>query len=713
MRSLPRRLGLAVVLFVSLLSLWKSFSVDRLAVSRRTVGAQQEQEKLRQTETKNQLLKRELQECYGQLLNLQRTNDSAQSSLARALKCQVIHVSIVCAGYNSTRSLVTLIKSVLFYRKNPLHLHLVTDSVAHSILSTLFKTWEIPQVEYSFYLTDKVAKDVNWIPNKHYSGVYGLMKLVLTKALPLSLAKTIVLDTDVTFACDIAQLWKLFDSFGPEHAIALVENQSDWYLGKLWKHHKPWPALGRGFNTGVILLHLGKLRSKGWDELWRNVAERELSSMYFTSLADQDIFNAVINSYPALLLPLPCQWNVQLGDNTLSEVCYSEVEDLKVIHWNSPKKLRVKNKHVQYFRNLYLTFLEYDGNLLRRELISCNRSSPNESGPSSQDQLQGLDEDDPCYEFRRGNITRYRTHLYYMEYEYPSSPDYVTLVTQLSMDRLQMVEALCKHWSGPISLALYLSDSEVQQFLSFTLNSEVLSKRRNIGYHIVYRDGPLYPVNHLRNVALDQADTPYVFLSDIDFLPMFGLFEALKNYIRFLRMDAPNMGLYRALVVPAFETHRYRVEFPTSKAKLLKMLDDGRVFTFRHDVWCAGHAATDFARWKTATTPYDVNWQPHFEPYVVVRKEVVRFDSRFLGFGWNKVSHALELQAQGYTFTVLPNAFVVHLPHAPSLDIARFRSSKKYRDCLKSLKQEFVEYINVRYGKQLMTDPESTTVRCS
>lgn len=80
MRSLPRRLGLAVVLFVSLLSLWKSFSVDRLVVSRRTVGAQQEQEKLRQVETKNQLLKRELQECYGQLLNLQRTNDSAQVS---------------------------------------------------------------------------------------------------------------------------------------------------------------------------------------------------------------------------------------------------------------------------------------------------------------------------------------------------------------------------------------------------------------------------------------------------------------------------------------------------------------------------------------------------------------------------------------------------------------------------------------------------------
>ena len=35
-----------------------------------------------------------------------------------------------------------------------------------------------------------------------------------------------------------------------KEVIGLVENQSDWYLGNLWKNHKPWPALGRGFNTG-------------------------------------------------------------------------------------------------------------------------------------------------------------------------------------------------------------------------------------------------------------------------------------------------------------------------------------------------------------------------------------------------------------------------------------------------------------------------------
>jgi glycosyltransferase-like protein LARGE len=39
----------------------------------------------------------------------------------------------------------------------------------------------------------------------------------------------------------------------------------------------------------------------------------------------------------------------------------------------------------------------------------------------------------------------------------------------------------------------------------------------------------------------------------------------------------------------------------------------------------------------------------------------------------------MELEATGFEFLVLPNVFVVHMPHAPSLDIAKFRTSKQYR----------------------------------
>lgn len=90
-----------------------------------------------------------------------------------------------------------------------------------------------------YFLNFIVKPDISWIPNRHYSGVYGLMKLTLPKTLPASMNKVriyfffvllrmifnmtnlwmtnvflyfqvIVLDTDVTFATDIAELWKIF-----------------------------------------------------------------------------------------------------------------------------------------------------------------------------------------------------------------------------------------------------------------------------------------------------------------------------------------------------------------------------------------------------------------------------------------------------------------------------------------------------------------------
>lgn len=610
-------------------------------------------------------------------------------------KCELIHVACVCAGHNASRDVVTLVKSVLFHRRNPLHFHFITDTVANRILSSLFQSWMVPSVQVSFYDADELKSEVSWIPNKHYSGIYGLMKLTLTKALPSDLSKVIVLDTDITFATDIAELWGIFRKFTDKQVIGLVENQSDWYLGNLWKNHKPWPALGRGFNTGVILLYLERLRRIGWEQMWRLTAERELMSMLSTSLADQDIFNAFIKQNPVLVHQLPCFWNVQLSDHTRSEQCYTEVSDLKVIHWNSPKKLRVKNKHVEFFRNLYLTFLEYDGNLLRRELFGC----PSQASPDSvqlQADLEELDEDDQCYDFRRERLTVHRVHLYFLQYEYTPTEDDtdITLVAQLSMDRLQMLEAICKHWEGPISLALYMSDAEAQQFLRYAQASEVLKNRKNVGYHIVYKEGQFYPVNLVRNVALKNANTPYVFLTDVDFLPMYGLYEYLRRSV--VQLDMAHTK--KALVVPAFETLRYRLSFPKSKAELLSMLDIGTLYTFRYHVWPKGHAPTNYAKWRTATTPYKVEWESDFEPYVVVRKDCPEYDQRFVGFGWNKVSHIIELDAQEYDLMVLPNAFMIHMPHAPSFDISKFRSSSSYRNCLNTLKDEFHQDLSRKYG---------------
>ncbi|XP_048779564.1 xylosyl- and glucuronyltransferase LARGE1-like [Ostrea edulis] len=654
--------------------------------------------KLRELGSDNRALKKQLSLARIELtafeLNAEEQNPKLHknciSSQQEVPKCEVIHIAIVCSGHKSTRDVVTLIKSVLFYRKNPLHFHFISDTTAQVILNYLFETWKVPDVQISFYHADKVKGDIEWIPNKHYSGIYGLLKLVLPKTLPLSLEKVIVLDTDVSFATDIAELWKMFSFLTGTKVLGLVENQSDWYLGKIWKNHIPWPALGHGFNTGVILMNLGVLREMNWMEMWRKIAVKELETMQYTQLADQDIFNAVLKEHPYFVYHLPCQWNVQLSDNSKSEQCYSHVEELKIIHWNSPKKFKVKNKHVEYFRNLHLTFLEYDGNLLRRELFGCEKSEEDETNQESNTP----NEEDECYEFRLEQFVVHRTHLYYLDYDYTPEEYDVTLVAQLSMDRLQMLELICKHWDGPISLALYMSDAEAQQFLRYAQDSEILMKRKNIGYHIVYKDGQFYPVNYLRNVAMNQSQTSHMFLTDIDFLPMNDLYKNLKSIVSRIDMEKEN----KALVVPAFETQRYRFTFPNTKEELLNKLDNGEIFTFRYDVWPQGHLPTNYTKWRAASVMYSVTWEQDFEPYIVVKKGVPLFDQRFVGFGWNKVSHAILLDLLQYKFVVLPNAFIIHMPHAPSLEITKFRNSALYRNCLKTLKGEYQRDLSRRYG---------------
>lgn len=72
------------------------------------------------------------------------------------------------------------------------------------------------------------------------------------------------------------------------------------------------------------------------------------------------------------------------------------------------------------------------------------------------------------------------------------------------------------------------------------------------------------------------------------------------------------------------------------------------MYTFRYHVWTKGHAATNYSNWKTATEPYQVTWEPDFEPYIVVHKSAPLYDERFIGFGWNKVSYITHLTALGY-----------------------------------------------------------------
>lgn len=62
-------------------------------------------------------------------------------------------------------------------------------------------------------------------------------------------------------------------------------------------------------------------------------------------------------------------------------------------------------------------------------------------------------------------------------------------------------------------------------------------------------------MNYLRNVAMSHISTPFAFQMDIDFIPHIGLLKSFTKYIEKYNITRSSMI---AIVVPAFETQRYR-----------------------------------------------------------------------------------------------------------------------------------------------------------
>ncbi|XP_018646039.1 glycosyltransferase-related [Schistosoma mansoni] len=564
-------------------------------------------------------------------------------------KIITIDISLVIGGAQAARGLVTLIKSILLQRKwersvefskfprpatlkstvtfngketimdnvnkhnecyiRHINLHLISDYHAFKSLSTLFDTWNIPNFNVYFYQLELYLHKVSWIPSTHYSGLFGLSKLLIPEILPESVEKVINLDVDLLVNSDLLELWAHFQKFNTSQMIGLVANQSPWYLRKT--NRIVWPAWGPGFNTGVMLLDLVRLRESHWSEHWYKTTKSALQHIPYSMLADQDIINAALVEIPSIIYQLPCEWNVQLTSNMNIKLCaiiwsndYSihNVQSfhsnpfesfnyhLKIAHFNHPIKadmitlneiidddqLRLRLK--RQFMRMYRYYQNFDGTIVQSpgKLSSCseyyNPSTFNRK--INQTSSKNTITIDGCEEFSEDLLKTHRIHPYYYKYNFSTftmkdkenvinMKNHVSLVSQLTFDRLHRLEELAIRWLGPMSLALYLTDREATLLIEYITNSRILQNRTNIGYHIVYVDG--------------------------------------------------------------------------------------------------------------------VQWSADYEPYVIVSRHTTMFDEIFIGFGWNKASYIMALDALGYKFIVLTNVFLIHLPHPPSFEVFRYRMNSVYR----------------------------------
>ena len=580
-------------------------------------------------------------------------------------KYETIHVAIMI---NNTKQSAMVLKSVLFYRHSPIHFHFITNSADQKVLETMLSTWQLLSVSCSFYSIENLLRTVPKFLNKKFFTSYDGIKLMLGSILPLTVEKVIVLDDNIVVLSDLQQLWTFFD-------VIKAERKTFSFVSNTCLNLKSTEHFRECFRANVMLLDLVEMRKqsiffKFWDTMSRqaNVYKIIKTLLMYNTL-------------------LPCEWNVRL---TNIQECSQKY---RIIEYKTIDELILK---IAEYPSLNIT-LEYDNFLLKY--------LPKEHGSkveSSALERKLTTYEDVCNNLKEQSQVQFLTHTFFYGNSYTPVDEYdVTLITQLTMDRIRTLHNLLLHWNGPASITMYGDESEklkvMQYFKSFSL------LRPNLVIHIVYRKpGSYYPINYLRNVAASAVTTPYVFLIDLDFMPSYGLYSYLRKAAELLMTTNPR----RALVVPAFEAFMNNTIYPKDKPTLLEQMKELTVQPFHP--YFKGHTPTNYTKWVKASYPYVTNWAKDYEPYVLVRSNVVRYDQRFMGYGFNKISHLTELRAQGYEFVVLPDPFLIHYPHPYSED--RLKVVGFFKVCNKDL--YITTYLNELrdiYGKDSLYSQKGKT----
>ena len=143
-----------------------------------------------------------------------------------------------------------------------------------------------------------------------------------------------------------------------------------------------------------------------------------------------------------------------------------------------------------------------------------------------------------------------------------------TLVVQTSLDRLFVLQETCRRWKDPIVVAVHLSQHDQQDSTSPPLYQQQLDSFAKPCPHVEFvqylaptdQKEWAYPVNRLRNLALDRVRTSHILVVDVDFVPSLRLDQTIQNVLRdreLQRQSAqhaiPSNPNRDAIVVPAFE----------------------------------------------------------------------------------------------------------------------------------------------------------------
>ncbi|KAF2076969.1 hypothetical protein CYY_001745 [Polysphondylium violaceum] len=263
-------------------------------------------------------------------------------------------------------------------------------------------------------------------------------------------------------------------------------------------------------------------------------------------------------------------------------------------------------------------------------------------------------------------FTKLMKSIYRME-AYVSIPTFkhyinsTSILIHMTIDRINALETLASYWKGPLVIVLFLSEAQDLKYFkkSFEKNKDL---KKYAYLHIVYDDYPHmdYPVNFLRNVAVEYSKTNFIISLDVDFVPNIKLYDQLNEMI-----NGDMVFENTAYVIPAFEVKEKKIQrYPLDKMEMVECIQNDTGIQVHKYKGLHSHLPTNYERWIAFDINYSIDYEYTYEPYLFLfKKNLPLYHETFIGYGNDKTSFTLELEASKFKFVVLSNSFIVHQSH--------------------------------------------------
>lgn len=235
-------------------------------------------------------------------------------------------------------AMLSMVKHGHFLEEEVLVLHFVSDQASRELgekmlqeflLDATFKHEVVfhDVVELTqklFPIVEAMQKHFSAGSGAYYSDAIFFLSVAMHHIMPESLTRIVQLDLDLKYRTNIRDLFQEFDRFPPGAVIGITREMQPVYRHTFWQYRKenpqtkvgdPPPDGLPGFNSGVMLLDLGAMRSSTlYNQLLEpsNVAKLADQYRFRGHLGDQDFFTMIGMEHPELFHPLACGWNRQL-----------------------------------------------------------------------------------------------------------------------------------------------------------------------------------------------------------------------------------------------------------------------------------------------------------------------------------------------------------------------------------------------------------------